>query len=116
MHASLCLLDKAIALSRLEFELLQTDEVEGLEESAVERSVLFEQAWVMKDGCPEVDFRERLTELRKLQRQLSVEASALFETTREELKKHNTTTKVIRGYGKKVGYKKNDPRIVAKMS
>lgn len=104
MHPSLSMLDKAIEQAEREFDLLELEDVAGLEESATERLHLVEAAWAAReDGsrgqCDLEALGDKLRALHQLQNRLDDIARQRHEETREALKVRKQASRVISGYG-----------------
>lgn len=115
MHKSLVLLEQAIALAEGELALVETDEAEGLAQSAKQRAVLLTQAIEGRDGCDADAMLAAMQRLRDLQEKLSARASARFEEDRESLRLYRSTSKMLSGYNNARNIKRG-PRVFTKFS
>ena len=115
MHSALADLDKAIGMAERELELLDSEDVAGLEESAEARLQLLEAAWADKTDCDAVEFAEKLLRLRYLQGRLGEKADRLHAETREHLKARRQADRAISGYGPKI-QRSFIPQVIAKKS
>lgn len=100
---SLQLLDEAISLAHQELEILQSDELEGLEECMARREELIRMAAEKRSEQGEVEpYRERLLTLSNLQKRITQKAALLRDRTREDMKGQRKTNRCVAGYAKVV--------------
>lgn len=100
MNACMILLEKAIDLTMQEFEILDSEDMEGLEEHSQLREEVISRALSARMQADDRDFAHRLHELYELQAKLSEKAEARFNTLRDELKMQKQKTQLVSGYAR----------------
>ena len=84
MHACAVLLDNVLALVREEEQALAREDVDTMEELAVQRAGLLRQAWEQRQGYDEEALKRNLVVVRDANEKLHVAAKALHAKYREQ--------------------------------
>jgi hypothetical protein len=98
MHPSIALLELVARLAEKELHILESEGLEGLEESSARRSALLQRAWLEKNGCNETEFVSRLITIQNLQHALQKRAEDLLEESSAALNNDKKTRQGILEY------------------
>lgn len=77
MHPCAALFDEILALCRVEEQAILDEDIEKVEETARQRSILIGNAWEARQGYPEDSLRASLQGIRDEQTRLHAAAEAL---------------------------------------
>ena len=117
MHPGIRILEEVVKLAEGELELLESEDAEGLTESAQKRGELLKEAWASKNGCDDAHFTDLLMSIQELQRRLNTLAEEKYAETRTILGNQKKSRNAILGYCKTgVGYGRGPHKIFAKFS